>query len=297
VHDTSPLRLFASISRFHIVAIATLSCFTFGWIFTGSYPWLIAAICGLDWFLVNILNRVVDLGEDKKNAVVGTNFVERHQRVVLRVGLGTLITSLVAVALIEPALLIPRLAYHSLGLAYNWPIFPGGRRIKQLYFWKNTASAMGFILTLFVYPMVVTWHGDLDFAPGMSWAAVAITALFFFLFELSYEVIYDLRDAPGDAAEGVRTYPVVHGQRGAVRIIDALIGAFLAVMIAGYAAGLLPWALFVMILAPVLQLVLYKPALRRGITSQDCVRLTWLGAILMLAYHGWYLLDLPGTSL
>jgi 4-hydroxybenzoate polyprenyltransferase len=247
--------------------------------------------------LVNILNRVVDLGEDKKNAVVGTNFVERHQRVVLRVGLGTLITSLVAVALIEPALLIPRLAYHSLGLAYNWPIFPGGRRIKQLYFWKNTASAMGFILTLFVYPMVVTWHGDLDFAPGMSWAAVAITALFFFLFELSYEVIYDLRDAPGDAAEGVRTYPVVHGQRGAVRIIDALIGASLAVMIAGYAAGLLPWALFVMILAPVLQLVLYKPALRRGITSQDCVRLTWLGAILMLAYHGWYLLDLPGTSL
>ena len=31
------------------------------------------------------------------------------------------------------------------------------------------------------------------------------------LFELSYEVLYDLRDVDGDRAAGVRTYPVVHG--------------------------------------------------------------------------------------
>ena len=33
-------------------------------------------------------------------------------------------------------------------------------------------------------------------------AAIVWTGVFFFLFELSYEVIYDLRDAPGDIATG-----------------------------------------------------------------------------------------------
>ena len=33
-------------------------------------------------------------------------------------------------------------------LAYNWPILPGRRRIKELYFFKNTASAAGFIITV-----------------------------------------------------------------------------------------------------------------------------------------------------
>ena len=34
---------------------------SFGWIFTGEYPWLLAAVCAVDWFVVNLLNRVVDL--------------------------------------------------------------------------------------------------------------------------------------------------------------------------------------------------------------------------------------------
>ena len=61
------LALFASISRLHIVAIAALGTFTFGWVFTGQHPWLIAAVSALDWFLVNLLNRVVDIPEDRAN--------------------------------------------------------------------------------------------------------------------------------------------------------------------------------------------------------------------------------------
>jgi len=50
----------ASIGRLHIVAIAVAGTFTFGWLFTGRYLWAIAALAGFDWFLVNLLNRVVD---------------------------------------------------------------------------------------------------------------------------------------------------------------------------------------------------------------------------------------------
>ena len=104
------------------------------------------------------------------------------------------------------------------------------------------------------------------------------------------------RLAPGDAAAGVRTYPVVHGERGAVRIIDGLLATSSVALIAGYATGVVPWRMVVMVLAPVLQLVVYKRALRRGITSRDCVNLTWLGTGLLVAYHLWIVAGLPGVG-
>ncbi len=286
--EPHPLLLFASISRLHIVAIAALGTLTFGWLFLGERPWLLAAVAALDWFIVNLLNRVVDLDEDRVNRITGVAFVDAHRRAILWCGVGVLAVSLVAVHVVLPALLPLRLAFHALGFAYNWPLFPGRRRIKQLYFWKNTASAMGFVLTVFCFPLI-----------GQPISGTVLTCFYFFvLFELSYEVIYDLRDAPGDAATGVRTYPVVHGQAGAVRIIDALLLGSFATLVVGYLTGLVPWRIAIMAAAPVVQLVLYKAALRRpgGITSSDCIRLTWVGAGLLATYHVWVELDLPGVS-
>ena len=290
--DRRPLALFASISRLHIVAIASLGTFTFGWLLTGRYPWLVAGLTALDWFVVNLLNRVVDLPEDRANAIVGTGFVERHRRALSVLGFGVLGSSLVLAHLALPAVTPLRVAYHALGLGYNWPLPGLKRRIKELYFWKNTASAMGFMLTCFGYPLAAA----AGLAPGVTVATVLVTGAFFFLFELSYEVIYDLRDAPGDALAGVRSYPVVHGERGAVRIVDGLIAGSLFIVVAGYAAGALPWRVAIMGVAPLLQLGLYKRALRRGITAADCIGLTWLGAGLLVAYHVWVALGLPGAG-
>ena len=285
----SSLSVFMSISRLHIVAIATLGTFTFGWLFTGRHLWALSAICALDWFIVNLLNRVVDLNEDRVNRITGVAFVDAHRRAIVIGGFALLVGSLVAVAWVLPELTVLRLAFHALGLAYNWPILPGRRRIKELYFFKNTASAAGFVITVFLFPLTA------DLAPGITTATIVLSGVFFVLFELSYEVIYDLRDEPGDRAAGVRTYPVVHGLAGAMRIIDGLIVASALVLVVGFAAGLVPWRIFVMILAPALNLVAYKRAVRRGITSADCIRLTWLGAGLLVAYHLWVAAGLPGV--
>jgi 4-hydroxybenzoate polyprenyltransferase len=285
-----------SIGRTHIVAIAAMGTFTFGWLFTGRHPWALAGVAAVDWFLVNLLNRVVDLPEDIDNRIAGTDFVAAHRRAILVVGFGVLLASFPLVhLLVAPATTPLRAAFHALGLAYNWPIFPGGRRIKQLFFWKNTASATGFMLTVFGYPLVEALRRG-GLAPGVGPAAIAVSAGFFFLFELSYEVIYDLRDAPGDARAGVRTYPVVLGERGAARIIDALLGASVATLAGGYAAGAVPWRVFIMAVAPVVQWVIYRRALRRGVTSADCIGLTWLGAGLLVTYHLWILAGLPGAG-
>jgi len=291
------LAIFLSISRLHIVAIAALGTFTFGWLFTGGYAFGLAAICALDWFLVNLLNRVVDLDEDRVNRITGVDFVDSNRLLIQWLASGTLVVSLVAVALIYPELTWLRIGYHALGLAYNWPLLPGGRRIKALYFWKNTASAAGFVLTVFLYPLALIGWGDASqLAPGISGTTIWMSAGFFVLFELSYEVIYDLRDEPGDRAAGVRTYPVVHGVEGARRIIDGLIVASALFLIVGFAAGAVPWRIFVMILAPAMNFIAYRRFLSRGITSRDCVNLTWTGAALLTAYHLWVVAGLPGVD-
>ena len=290
------LSTFASVGRLHIVAIAALGTLTFGWLFTGHRPFELAAITALDWFLVNLLNRVVDLEEDKANHIVGTDFVSRNRKALVWLGFSVLGLSLLGVHLIYPEITALRVGYHCLGLAYNWPMLPGGRRIKQLYFFKNTASATGFMLTVFGYPLAQVVTGRASFAPGIDWATVGFGAAFFFLFELSYEVIYDLRDATGDALAKVRTFVVVHGESGALRIIDGLlIGACLSLII-GYAMSSVPWRLFVMIAAPLMQWVIYKRALKRGLRARDCIQATWLGAGLLAAYHIWVWLDLPGVQ-
>jgi 4-hydroxybenzoate polyprenyltransferase len=292
------LRLAASVSRLHIVVIAGLGTFTFGWVLTGQRGFLVAAVSALDWFLVNLLNRVVDQREDQANAVLGADFAARHRRAILVVGFAVLLLSFPALFLVVPRLTAFRAAYHALGLCYNWPLLPGRRRVKQLYFWKNTASAMGFMLTVFAYPLAAAWRaGGLVLAPDITAATIVAAGIFFFLFELSYEVIYDLRDAEGDRLAGVRTYPVAHGERAAVHIVDALLGGAIATLAVGLATHIVPWRLFIMICAPLMQLGLYKRALRRGLTAGDCIGLTWLGALLLLSYHLWVLLKLPGAEL
>lgn len=294
------LSTFLSISRFHIVVIAAMGTFTFGWLFTGVYPWALAGLCALDWFVVNLLNRVVDLDEDRHNRITGVGFVDKNRKAIMVAGFALLFGSLVAAAPFFPiGLTLLRVAYHTLGLTYNWPLLPGKRRIKALYFWKNTASAIGFMLTVFLYPLSVAGWGlePSLLAPGITLATLVVTAVYFFLFELSYEVIYDLRDEPGDRVANVMTYPVVHGLAGAMRIIDTLIAVSSLTLIVGFAAGVVPWRIFVMILAPILNLIAYKRFMRRGITSKDCVRLTWLGAGLLIAYHLWVVVGLPGVGL
>ncbi len=293
------LSVAVAVGRLHIVAIGALGALTFGWVFFDERMPLVALVAAIDWFLVNLLNRVVDIPEDEKNGIVGTGFVAKNRRAITVVGFALLFATLAGVHLVAPALLPYRLGFHGLGLAYNWRLLPGKRRIKQLYFWKNTASAIGFVLTVFAYPLA---HGIArGSALRMTPLGVVIAGAFFVLFELSYEVFYDLRDAPGDREEGIASYAVVHGERAALRIALALVVVSLAFVVSGYAIGALPWRVFAMIAAPIVQILYAVRAakrLRRGeplVTANDCIRLTWIGAVMFAAYNLWAFLGLPGV--
>lgn len=285
------LATLASIARLHIVVIAATGTLTFAWVLCGERPWGLALLCASDWFVVNLLNRVVDLKEDAANDIPGTAWVARHRRAVLGVGFGVLGLSFALTLALAPVLAPLRVAFHLLGFAYNWPLLPGRRRIKQLAFWKNTASATGFLITVFGYPLAL-----LPRRPDVSLLAVGATVLFFFLFELSYEVLYDLRDAEGDRLADVRTWPVLFGVQTGWRIAAAQMFAAFTVLVAAYAARAVPWRIAVMALAPLAQLAVASRMVKRGVTTTDCVALTWLGSGVLMAYHVWERLGLPGAA-
>lgn len=275
-----------------------MALFTFGWLFTGRYPWILTAFCALDWYLVNLMNRIADLREDEANQIVETGFVSRYRRRLLQTALGVLIFSLLLSHLIKPAITGLRVVCHLLGAFYNWPLLPGKRRIKQLYFWKNNASAFGFLLTVFGYPLADAAYTNTlyPFPPDIGWRTVAVCAAFFFLFEVSYEIVYDLRDVDGDARAGIQTYPVVHGITATVWLVDGLLWVSAAVLAAGYAAAVVPWRIFVMIGAPVVQYTAFQLSLGRGVSARDCVCMTWLGVGMFVIYHFWIVAGLPWTD-
>jgi hypothetical protein len=69
------------------------------------------------------------------------------------------------------------------------------------------------------------------------------------------------------------------------------------ILSAGYAWNVIPWRILIMVPAPAIQLVLYKKAVRRGITARDCIMLTWLGAAMLLFYNLWAAAGLPGSEI
>ena len=277
------------ISRFHIICIASVTALTFGWLLTGHDLWLAPAVCALDWFLVNLMNRIADLVEDRANGVRGTDFVDRHARALTFGSIALLVGSFPALYLVAPALTLPRLAFQLIGLAYNYRLLPSPRgrtRFKETYLLKNTSSAVLFLLSTLIYPAALAgWD--------VSWTRVAWLAAFFFPLELTYEVIYDLRDVPGDRLEKVPTFPVVHGEHVARRIVEGLLLASAVAVLAGFASGGLRFREFVLVGGVIQQAVYFERRFTRGFTQADTVFLTYLGAAQVFSYNVWVWLGLP----
>lgn len=287
----------AMILRYHIVLIAIAAALVFGFLLAGRYLWLVAVFTAVDWLLINLLNRVTDIEEDLANAIPGTARVARHRRAFV-IGCWGLLAGSFAISIwLLPALTSLRVVVQLIGFGYNYRLIPtpsGWRRFKEIYFLKNFMSSVLFVLTCFLYPLAATgWQ------PSGGWLVVGLLIAFFVPFELTYEILYDLRDLDGDRKEGIPTYPVVHGADGARRIIDALLALSLVPLVVGVVLGAFGVRELLFAAAPPLQLALYRPRFRRGLTTPDCVWLTHFGtallAFFLLGTAVWLRLGLPAN--
>ena len=76
----------------------------------------------------------------------------------------------------------------------------------------------------------------------------------------------------------------------------ALCVAAATTLFAGYAAAAVPWRLVVAALAVLMHAAFATYAYARGrVTSSFCVNLTWLGVVVLIVYHVWPILGLPGS--
>lgn len=270
-----------TIARYHIVLIAMTASLVFGWLTTGRYGWLLALVVGLDWFLINLFNKVTDVAEDLENGIPGTERVARWRALLQPACFALLALSFLS-HLPFPEITPLRVLVQLIGLAYSYRLVPtpsGAKRIKQLYFFKNFGSAFLFVLTCLAYPLAVAgWQ------PIVSWGYVAALALFFVPFEVSYEILYDFRDLDGDRREGIPTFPVVHGPEKARVLIDVLLALSIAVLAVAVLTGTFGAREALFVAAPVAQLFFYRPRLARGLTSADCVLLTHLGSAQLVLY-------------
>lgn len=280
---------FVYLCRLHIIAIATLAALTFGWLMSGRHLWAVMAFGAVDWFVVNLMNRVADLDEDRLNGIPGTEVVASRGRWLELGCAGLALASLAIGHLIAPGLTPWRVAFTLIGLAYNYRVipWPGGRtRFKEMYFWKNTSSAGLFVISTLAYPVVLA-GGEPD-----PWLVGTLLA-FFFPLEITYEIIYDLRDVQGDAQLRVPTYPVVHGVQASHRIIWVLIGLSALGLLVPAGLGRIGLAEVALIGGPIQQALYFGTRIRHQATAERCIFLTWLGAAQIASYHLWIFAGLP----
>lgn len=283
--------------RFHIVAIAACATLVFGVLIRDTTYVGLAFVCGLDWCLVNLLNRATDVEEDRLNGITATELVARNATFVVRACLAVLVGSLLVGFFVTTwQLALVRVLFHALGLGYSFryvPTFgkkrsPDGRpfaRFKDLYAAKNGVSAFMFVLSVFVYPCLAEGPPRV-----MSLTSIGFLVAFFFLFEQSFEVLYDLRDIEGDSKVGVPTYPVVHGVAAGGRIVVGLCVVPIVILVVGKVAHAITVRELLMIAAPIGMLVFLRVRGPAKVTRADCVGVTYAGAALLVVY-------LVGTTL
>ncbi|HEY3447613.1 MAG TPA: UbiA family prenyltransferase [Myxococcales bacterium] len=274
--------LFAAL-RFHIVAIAVCATVLFGDLFRDAWPFGLALLCGFDWCLVNLLNRATDVEEDRLNAIAATELVARHAKAIVAGCLVLLFGSLLAGAFLLPwPLAVDRAVFHAIGLGYSYRIVPtpkGFKRFKDLYVLKNSMSAVLFLLSVIAYPLL-----GLDQPLRLSPWAIGALALYFFLFEHTFEIIYDLRDLEGDRAVGVPTYPVKHGSAISARIVYVLCALSMAVLLVARLSGVILMRELMLIVAPAAQWAFLRWRTPDKVTRADCIGITYAGAGTLLFY-------------
>jgi 4-hydroxybenzoate polyprenyltransferase len=274
------LRTFALMGRLHIMVVAALGTLTFGWLFTGEHLWRVVGIAAFDWFVLNMMSRV--------------EHVARH-----RVGLRVFAFAIMAVSFglfhsYEPTLTLVRLCFFLLGVFYNYPLLPGRMRLKQLYLVKNVASSLGMVLLCFAYPLARAHWGFFGLPIGIEGMTVLITGAFFFLLELSFEIIEDVRDVTEHAAARIESLPVVLGPELSISIAHQLMGFAAVSLIVGYATFFVPWRILVLAAGPLVMLIVHRRTVRRGMRASDVVIISWIGSAMLLLYHGWIFMGGPG---
>ena len=249
------------LNRLHIIvsAPAVMWCWSeFLKIRFRSIDYLIitlAVACICQW------NRLTDVEEDALNCPADLKDAQAKSRTIkVFCYVGGTISVVLAIFTERTWGLAGLVAFGAaVGYFYNSPLLPSQShlRLKNMFIIKNVSSGAGWSAGLLVFPMLRA-HTQPD---GRFFTAF----IYMFAMVMTYEIMWDMRDAAGDAQAGIRTLPVVLGINSA-RVYTAILQfVCLGIIISGLAnARLTPvWSFYLLPSIMLLTLIIFFPRLIR----------------------------------
>jgi 4-hydroxybenzoate polyprenyltransferase len=224
---------------FECVAMAYVSCFIqqVPWsVMTAIIPFFVA-------FSIYNLNRKTDEDEDAINRQDRFAFTQRYEKHLLYGAVLFLVLALVLSAMYGILPLLATIAPFLLGILYSFRLLPawcGYRRLKEIPAVKNIVVGVSWAVILSFLPLFMN-HGVPD-------SRTAITFLLFFMWGFMASLIPDIRDRIGDASAGVRTLPVIFGERQAKTLLT-LVLLILGVPMIVFSLIFLPLSITVLLIA------------------------------------------------
>ena len=186
------------------VAMAYISCIIqqVPWsVATGIIPFFVA-------FSIYNLNRKTDEDEDAINRQDRFAFTKRYEKPLFYATILSLVLALVLSATYGILPLLATVAPFLFGILYSFRWLPeriGYRRLKEIPAVKNIVVGFAWAVILSFLPVFLN-HGTPD-------SRTAISFLLFFMWGFMASLIPDIRDRIGDASAGVRTIPVIFGEK------------------------------------------------------------------------------------
>jgi len=249
------------LNRLHIVASAPMVMWCWS-------EFLKMRFRGVDYLIITLAvacicqwNRLTDVEEDELNCPADLKDAQAKSRAIkVFCYSGGIIAVMIA---LFTEFTWPTAGLVAFGVAvgyfYNSPLLPSKPhlRLKNIFIIKNLSSGAGWSAGLLVFPMLrAQTQPDERF----------LTAFFYmFAMVMTYEIMWDMRDAAGDAKAGIRTLPVVLGINSARVYTVILQLVCLVLIISGLAnARLTPvWSLYLLPSIMLLTLIIFFPRLIR----------------------------------
>jgi 4-hydroxybenzoate polyprenyltransferase len=213
----------------------------------------LAVACICQW------NRLTDVEEDALNCPADLKDAQAKSRGIKVFCYAGGIVAVVIALFTEPTWPIAGLVAFGAGVGYfyNSPLLPSKPhlRLKNMFIIKTVSSGLGWSAGLLVFPMLRA-HTQPD---GRFFTAL----VYMFAMVMTYEIMWDIRDATGDAKAGLRTLPVVLGINSARAYAVILQLVCLSIIISGLAnARLTPiWSLYLLPIIMLLTVIIFFPRL------------------------------------
>ncbi|NNL84948.1 MAG: UbiA family prenyltransferase [Myxococcales bacterium] len=273
-------------NKLHVVACAASGALYWTSVASLHFAPHQAIVVALLIFAVYQLNRLSDVDEDERNCPEHLAAAFEHRRVIMWVSCGC---GLAAGAL---ALSVDGWRVMPLGLlaALLAILYSGGigalsltPKVKRIPGVKNLVPAACWTAAAVFYPALASQHWGAD---------VGLAAALMFCGCLAVELLWDVRDVPGDRGSGISTIPTLIGVPRTRRLLIILLGALSTVLIGSSLSG---FTFFSPALVPVGILLAFTIRLRSSVKRRAYDDLVLALALSLLA--GWGAIQVQNVSL